>query len=100
MCSIDGAWLAPIPPTTLAIGPSALAHLLPDLGQRRAGHSRELHHHVDRHPAPPQPDPVAPAHQVLLLVRQAELLHPRLLVALEQLALLRMLERVGGLVEP
>src|SRR5206468_4009222 len=58
------------------------------------------HHHVDRHPAPPQPDPVAPAHQVLLLVRQAELLHPRLLVALEQLALLGTLERVGGLVEP
>src|SRR3954447_15764484 len=76
MCSIDGAWLAPIPPITLAMSASALAPLLADLRQRRAGHAGELDHHVDRHAVPPQPDPVSAPHQVLLFVGQAELVHP------------------------
>src|SRR5918911_1122013 len=100
MCSIDGAWLAPMPPITLAMCASALTHLLPDLRQRRVRDAGELDHHVDRHAAPPQADPVAPAHEVLLLVREAELVHPRFLVASKQLALLRVLERVRRLVQP
>src|SRR5256885_13337646 len=101
MCSIEGACDAPMPPTILAIGcsSSALAHLLADLGQRRSRHARELDHHVDRHPAAPESNPVPAAHQLLLLVAEPELLHPGLLVAAEQLALVLVLERVGGLVE-
>src|SRR5712691_3932715 len=99
MCSIDGACEAPIPPTTLAIVPSALAHLLANLRERRARYSEELDHHIDRQPRPPETDPVARPHQRLLLVGEPELLHPRLLVAREQLALARVLERVRRLVE-
>src|SRR5689334_24623169 len=99
MCSIDGAWLAPIPPTTLAIGSSALSHLLADLGQRSVRHARELDHHVDRHPVPPEADPVATAHEVLLLVGQPELLHPCRFVAMEELALVFVLERVRRFVQ-
>src|SRR3954447_10655559 len=99
MCSIDGAWLAPIPPTTLAIVPSALAHLLADLGQRHPGDAEELDHHVDRHAGTPEADPVARAQQPLLLVGEAELLYPPLLVLCEQLPLVRVLQGVRRLVQ-
>src|SRR6266568_8958243 len=99
MCSIEGACDAPMPPTTLAIRFPALAHLPADLGERRSRHTRELDHHVDRHPVAPEPDPIAPAQQVFLFLRQAELLHPGLLVAAEELALVLVLKRVGGFVE-
>src|SRR5919201_1235907 len=99
MCSIDGAWLAPIPPITLAMCSSALSHLLADLRECRVRHARELDHHVDRHAALPEADPVALAHQVLFLVAQTELVHPCFLVAREELALLGVLERVARLVE-
>src|SRR5919197_3234881 len=97
MCSIEGACEAPIPPTTLAI--ATLLHLPADLGQRRVRHARQLDHHVDGHPGAPEPDPVAPPDQLALLVREPELLHPPLLVGVEELALRLVLERVRGLVE-
>src|SRR5919202_4534010 len=100
MCSMDGAWLAPMPPITLAMCASALAHLLPDLRQRRIRDAGELDHHVDRHAVAPQADPVAPAHQILLLVGQTELVHPCLLVTREELALVLVLQRVRRLVQP
>src|SRR5690242_18914712 len=62
-CSMEGACDAPMPPRILAMsgrlpGP-VLPHLPPDLDERRARHPDELDHGVDRHPAPPQIDPVA-----------------------------------------
>src|ERR1051325_6079219 len=100
MCSIDGAWLAPIPPTTLAIGAPAFLHLLADLGQRCVRHARELDHHVDRHPGPPEPDPVALPYELLLPVRQAELRHPGFFVLRAEVALVLVLERIRSLVQP
>src|ERR1041384_4921991 len=99
MCSIDGACDAPMPPTTLAIRSSALAHLLADLGERGAGDAEQLHHHVDRHPVPPEADPVALDEQLLLLGGEAELIEPAFLVGCEERALLLVLQRVRGLVE-
>src|SRR5919197_3452119 len=99
MCSIAGAWLAPIPPITLAMCSSALSHLLADFRECRICHAGELDHHVDRHAALPEADPVALAHQLLLFVAQTELVHPRFLVARKELALLGVLQRVGRLIE-
>src|SRR5918911_3271487 len=99
MCSIDGAWLAPMPPITLAMCASAFTHLFPDLRQRRVRDAGELDHHVDRHAVPPQADPVAAAQQLLLLVGEPELVHPPLLVLVEELSLVLVLQRVSGLVQ-
>src|SRR5919201_2481725 len=101
MCSIDGACEAPIPPTTLAMSStSALTHLLADLGERCIRDPEQLDHDVDRHARPPEPDPVAGVHQPFLLPGYPELVHPGLLVALEELPLAGVLERVRRLVQP
>src|SRR2546426_7925202 len=116
-CSMDGACEAPIPPRIRAMsssppsmpnrtvaasspsGPSAgLAHALADLDQRRVGHADQLRHGVDRHPVAPELDPVARSDEPLLVVVEAELIQPPLLVPGEERSLLLVLERVGGTV--
>ena len=61
----------------------------------------KLDHHVDRHPASPQPDPVAPPDQLAFVLPSARTAPSSASSSVENsVALVLVLQRVGGLVQP